>query len=104
MTKCSMARSAAGHAAVLVVLAGVIVAVPVFAADGSADLARGDALYARGQLAEAHAAYLSAASAAPGHFGTLCRLARVESELGEDAKGDAQRQLMASAVGSRPSS
>lgn len=61
-------------------------------------LARGNDLYARGQMAEARTAYLAALEARPGDFETLCRLARVESELGEDAKGEDQRRLFSQAV------
>ena len=69
-----------------------------FAAPVAEALARGDAAYARGALAEAHGAYLAALEAEPGRFGTLWRLARVESELGEDARGEPQRRLVADAV------
>ena len=66
-------------------------------AEGSA-IVRGDELYARGLLTDARSVYQSALNQEPNSFGTLCRLARVESELGEDAKGEEQRQLMAAAV------
>lgn len=62
------------------------------------ELAAGDAAYTRGALAEAHVHYLTALEAEPGRFGTLWRLARVESERGEDAKGENQRHLVADAV------
>ena len=68
------------------------------AADLAADLAKGDRLYARGQLGESHATYQAALAGEPGHFGGLCRLARVESELGEEASGEAQRHWVAAAV------
>lgn len=61
-------------------------------------IGRGDELYAHGQLAEARAAYQSVVSAEPANFTALCRLIRVESEVGEDAKGEEQRQLTASAI------
>ena len=67
-------------------------------AQESSDLDRGDERYARGQLAEARQAYESALAVKPGHFGTLCRLARVESELGEEGRGEAQRHVIAAAV------
>jgi tetratricopeptide (TPR) repeat protein len=66
-------------------------------AEGSA-IVRGDELYARGLLTDARSVYQSALTQEPNSFGALCRLARVESELGEDAKGEEQRQLLAAAV------
>src|SRR5438067_12185676 len=65
---------------------------------GSAALGRGDELYARGQLADARVAYAAALAAEPASFAALCRLARVESELGEDARGEEQRRMIGSAV------
>jgi len=67
-------------------------------ADPAMDVARGDDLYHQGQLADARKAYEAALVAEPAHLVALCRLARVESELGEDAKGEEQRQLVAAAV------
>jgi tetratricopeptide (TPR) repeat protein len=64
----------------------------------ASDLGHGDELYAQGKLDDARAAYLAALASEPAHLGALCRLARVESELGEDATGEAQRQLTAAAV------
>ena len=58
------------------------------AASAEDEIASGDAAYARGQLAASHAAYAAAVEAEPSSFGALWRLARVESELGEDAKGE----------------
>src|SRR5437762_9480568 len=52
-----------------------------------AELGRGDELYAHAQLQEARQAYQAALAADPSGFHALCRLARVESELGEEAKG-----------------
>ena len=69
-----------------------------FAAPVAEDLAAGDAAYTRGALTEAHTRYLSALASEPGRFGTLWRLARVESEMGEDARGEEQRRLVADAV------
>ncbi len=71
---------------------------PACAADPAAELASGDELYSHGQLTDAHAAYQAALAAQPGFYAALCRLARVESEMGEDAKGEPQRQLVATAV------
>ena len=61
-------------------------------------IVRGDELYAKGLLTDARTEYQSVLREQPSSFGALCRLARVESELGEDAKGEEQRQLMAAAV------
>jgi tetratricopeptide (TPR) repeat protein len=79
-------------------LALASVAGPAVAQSNAQDLGRGDELYARGSLAEARAAYEAALQAQPGSPTILCRLARVESELGEDATGDARTQLISSAV------
>src|SRR5437867_13234745 len=68
------------------------------AADPAPELARGDELHGRGQIAEARAAYQAALAADPSSYAALCRLARVESEMGGDAKGEGRRQLVASAV------
>lgn len=79
-------------------MGGWLFVVATAAADPAADLAKGDAHYARAQITAAHAAYQAALTAAPGHFGALCRIARVESELGEDASGEAQRRWIGAAV------
>src|SRR5262249_43845413 len=62
------------------------------------ELGRGDELYAHAQLQEARQAYQAALAAAPNGLHALWPLARGESELGEEAKGEGQRQLIASAV------
>jgi len=67
-------------------------------ADPAADLTHGDELYRSGQIRDARTAYQAALAAHPGGFAALCRLSRVESELGEDTRGEEQRQLVASAV------
>jgi tetratricopeptide (TPR) repeat protein len=67
-------------------------------ADPAADLKRGDELYRSGQIRDSRAAYQAALAGHPGDLGALCRLSRVESELGEDARGEEQRQLVAAAV------
>ena len=61
-------------------------------------LARGDALYAEGRVQDAREAYQSGVNDDPQPPTLLCRLARVESELAEDEKGETQRQLAMSAV------
>ncbi len=86
----------AALAALLLVTAGP--ARPAGAKTADELLAEGDQHYAAAHLAEAHAAYAAALQAAPGHFATLCRLSRTESELGELQKGDAQRATRAAAV------
>jgi tetratricopeptide (TPR) repeat protein len=67
-------------------------------AEQGAELERGDQLYARGQLSEARQAYQAAQQASPHSLAPLCRLTRVESEMAEDSRGEAQRMLIASAV------
>lgn len=58
----------------------------------------GDEAYARADLPSARAAYLSALRFGPHQFETLCRLARVESDLSRVEKGEEQRRLVSSAV------
>jgi len=84
-------------------LAGVLALGLAFAASASAKtadewFADGEFQYASGRLPEARAAYAAALAAAPGHFPTLCRLSRTESELGELQKGDTRRATRAAAV------
>lgn len=79
-------------------LMGLSCVAPAASADPGDDLSRGDQIYARGQLAEARAVYAGVLEAHPGHYGALCRLARVESELGEDVKGEERRRLIAASV------
>ena len=67
-------------------------------ADAQDAVAAGDSAYARADLAAALPHFQRALAAAP-TFGTLCRITRVESEMGEDATGDAKRRLIASSVG-----
>lgn len=76
---------------------GVSFAWPAEAENGS-ELLRGDQLYARGQITEARQAYQAALANDPGGFQALWRLARVESELGEESRGETQRQLNGAAV------
>ena len=58
----------------------------------------GAAAYAAGGLDSARAAFDRAVHLAPHSFTALRWLARAESDLGEDAKGEDQRKLFASAV------
>jgi tetratricopeptide (TPR) repeat protein len=67
-------------------------------ADPAEAVARGDAAYARRQLAAAAADYGAALRESPKDVLALCRLVRAESELAEDTTGDAQRGLIASSV------
>ena len=69
-----------------------------FALDDIAPAVHGDEAYARNDLAGARIAYQEGLGARPGDFHLLCRLARTESELGEDAKGEERRRLIAAAV------
>jgi len=89
-------RSLAALAGALVV--GLAIAAPAVAKTAEEWSADGEHQYAAGRLPEARAAYASALEAAPGHFATLCRLSRTESELGELQKGDVQRATRAAAV------
>src|SRR5207244_13192047 len=66
--------------------------------DFAAEIARGDELLRQGQLRDAGAAYRAALDERPASYAALCRLAHVESELGEDAKGEERRQLVASTI------
>jgi tetratricopeptide (TPR) repeat protein len=60
-------------------------------------VAEGDSAYAHRDLAAARSFY-EAALSAPDSFPALWRLARVESEMGEDAKGKEQQELIGSSV------
>jgi tetratricopeptide (TPR) repeat protein len=91
-------RVRSGLAALAAMVPLVLIPARGAEAAGAAEaIATGDAAYARGQLTAAAAAYADAVRAEPA-FGALWRLARVESELGEDAKGEDQRRLVSSAV------
>lgn len=96
LARCGRRRSLAAFAGALVL--GLAIAAPVLAKPAEESFAEGEQLYAAGRLPEARAAYAAALEAAPGHFATLCRLSRTESELGELQKGDAQRGTRAMAV------
>jgi len=89
-------------AVMLVTVSGVRAGRPVYAAAANSDVdaavGRGNDSYARGQLREALAAYQGAQSQDATHYGVLVGLARVESELGEAAKDEERRRLVASAV------
>jgi tetratricopeptide (TPR) repeat protein len=61
-------------------------------------LAEGERAYAAANLEGARRAYAEAVLASPGHAVALCRLSRVESELGETQKGDLQEHTWADAV------
>ena len=76
----------------------VVVGAAAPAGADPADLTHGDELYRSGQIRDARTAYRAALAAHPGEFAALCRLSRVESELGEDTRGEEQRQLVAAAV------
>jgi len=77
----------------------VLLASPGRGADPAADrLAAADEAYARGDLAAPRQELAAALEANPRDYGTLWRMARVESELGEDARGDVQREWVIAAV------
>jgi len=61
-------------------------------------LAEGDRAYAAAKLEDARKAFAEALQVSPGDVVTLCRLSRVESELGETQKGDVQRHTWSDAV------
>jgi tetratricopeptide (TPR) repeat protein len=73
-------------------------AVAAPANDPGAGVERGNESYARGQLREALAAYQGVQAQDATNYGALVGLARVESELGEEAKDEERRRLIASAV------
>lgn len=83
--------------AAVAAIAIAVAAVPPARCDEA--LARGDALYAEKKGGEARAEWLQGLEKNPTDIALLCRLARVESELSEDEKGEARRQLVMSAVG-----
>jgi hypothetical protein len=97
-----MISTRSASCALVLVLATARLAEPASAARPAngvdAAISHGDDSYARGQLREALASYQSAAAIESDHFGALCGLVRVESELAENAKGDDRRRLVASAV------
>ncbi|MEO5618938.1 MAG: hypothetical protein ABIS67_14310 [Candidatus Eisenbacteria bacterium] len=84
-------------AGVLLLLASVPPAGSILI-DGSEARARGDAAYARSDLAAARAAYADELALRPADFSALWKLARVESELGEAANGKAQKELVLASV------
>jgi tetratricopeptide (TPR) repeat protein len=61
-------------------------------------MARGEACFAREELREARAAYLTVLETEPNHLEALCRLTRVEAELGERATGSERAKLKQAAV------
>jgi regulator of microtubule dynamics protein 3 len=79
-------------------LALLAVVSPAGAESPDASIAAGDAAYARRDLPAAAHAYAEALAMSPKLYPALWRLARVESEQGEDATGDAQKKLVAAAV------
>ena len=58
----------------------------------------GDSLYAAGQPRAARDEWLRGLTSGADRYALLCRLARAESELAEDAHGEEQRQLAMAAV------
>lgn len=87
-------------ALVVSILAALVpaLAAPASAATPDEALAAGDSAYARADLAAAARHYSEALAERPGDYAALWRLARVESEQGEDASGEAQKTLFHSAV------
>lgn len=68
------------------------------AMSGADEIDAGAAAYAAGSLESARAAFGRAVQLSPRSFTALRWLARVESDLGEDVRGEDQRKLFASAV------
>lgn len=68
------------------------------AGDIEVAVGRGNDAYTRGQLREALVAYQNAQAQDATHYGALVGLARAESELGEEAKDEERRRLVAAAV------
>jgi tetratricopeptide (TPR) repeat protein len=67
-------------------------------AGSAADLEAGAAAYSKGSLDSARAAFDRAVRTDPHDFTALRWLARTESDLGEDASGEQQRNLFGSSV------
>jgi tetratricopeptide (TPR) repeat protein len=76
----------------------VLAPVPSGARTAEEALAEGERAYAAAKLEDARTAYAEALQLAPGQVTPLCRLSRVESELGETQKGDTQRKTWSDAV------
>src|SRR5262245_11944202 len=97
-----MISTRSASSALVIVLVTARLAVPASAArpanGADAAMTHADDSYARGQLREALASYQSAAAIEGDHFGALCGLVRVETELSVDARGDERRRLVAAAV------
>jgi tetratricopeptide (TPR) repeat protein len=68
------------------------------AAGAEAEIEAGAAAYAIGSLDSARTAFDRAVELDPRNFTALRWLSRAESDLGEDARGEAQRELFAHAV------
>ena len=76
-----------------------LAALPARASTVDESIAAGDSAYVRGDFGTATTAYGAALVARPGDYAALWRSARIESEHGEDASGDARKRLFAAAVG-----
>lgn len=87
-------RARFGLAALLMFLS----AGAALALDDGGPAVHGDESYVQGDLPAALAAYREALEAHPSDYHVLCRLARVESVLGEDARGEDRRRMIATAV------
>src|SRR5262249_45720368 len=87
-----------GRAVALLALGATLALGRRGAAAAHNDVEMGDLEYARGDLPAAAASYGAAVQARPASYPALWRLARVESEMGEDAKGDDQRRLVNASV------
>jgi tetratricopeptide (TPR) repeat protein len=87
------------HAAILAVSIWTFASLAPWAgADVPSAFQKADDAYARGQLAAAREQYADALKQSPRDLRALSGLVRAESELGEDASGEARNRLFAAAV------
>ena len=91
-------RLALWHAAAALLALGVWASAARAVPTVAEQLAQGDAAYAHGDLPLAYSEYSAALKGDSLSYAVLWRLARVESERGEDASGDEQRDLIQAAV------
>lgn len=97
--RASPGRAIPTHRLPSLLLAFLLGLAPLPATAGPAeDIAAGDEAYGRRDATRAREQYLAALAADPQSLGALWRLARVESELGEETKGQPGKELLVSAV------
>src|SRR5258705_9504617 len=99
MTLSRGSRAFGAGLSLLALLLALLAAPPHAGGAGlEAEIEAGTAAYAAGSLAGAHAGFERAVRLDARSFTALRWLARTESDLGEDAKGEEQRTLFANAV------